>query len=77
MLLSFSRLFSATLSKNWGLSKSRGKSLGLTGNCSAAALQCHAHHQQLCQSSMHSGEGRVLHAGPWCSSLQQAAFMQD
>ena len=51
MLSSFSKLFSATLLKNWGLSKSCGKSLGLAGNCSAAALQCQASCQQLARAA--------------------------
>ena len=64
MLSSFSRLFSATLLKNWGLSKSCGKSFGLTGNCSAAALQHQATSQQLCCSGMLATAGEAQLATP-------------
>ena len=75
MLSSFSRLFSATLLKNWGLSKSCGKSLGLTGNCSATALQCQASHHQLHESGM---QETVPLAEPWaCAQGRDCCMLSN
>ena len=75
MLSSFSRPFSATLLKNWGLSKSCGKSFGLTGNCSAAALQCQASFQQLGQSGMLATAG--LSSSEACAQMRACCLLTN